>query len=218
MENDKRNRRNNTVLTEAVGNEGIKRVKILIADNRFAAAQAARHYNRLYGFRLHADELDDAVQNALCKAIANAEYYDSRKASVATWLSRIVGNEIVDRLHEKNISYIRSIPYSDEPDEEGYYDDSIRQMHFRLEESVCPSGHLEHAEAIIQSRNKAESIMKAVHALSYRDQVVVALLLRNLSGAEMAKRLKLSESAQRKLVHDVRKRLRRKMNELKDKE
>lgn len=187
-------------------------VRQIIAESRSAVVRAARHYNYLYGSHLKKDDIDDVVQDAMCKAIANAMHYDPKKAKVTTWISRIVRNEIVDRLKEQAESMSRSVRYADESDEDGVFDDGIRQLHFRRDEEEGASGHVESAEGRMLSRLRVECISRAVGSLSKRDQRVITMLMQNVPGAVMARRLELTEAAQRKLVHDVRKRLHKELD------
>ena len=56
---------------------------------------------------------------------------------------------------------------------------------------------------------KVECLKDAIHSLSDRDQSVIFMLMNNFSGKEMADALKIKEGAQRKLVSDVRGRLKK---------
>ena len=214
MENNKQN--TGSVAPSSSDNRCIisdlRDVRQIIAENRSVVVRAARHYNYVYGAHLQKDDIEDVVQDAICKAIANAAHYDPMKAKVTTWIGRIVRNEIVDRLKEQSESMSRSVLYVDESDEDGVFDDGIRQLHFRRDEEEGASGHVESAEGRMLSRLRVECISHAVGALSKRDQRVITMLMQNVPGAVMARKLELTEAAQRKLVHDVRKRLRKELD------
>lgn len=187
-------------------------IRLLIAESRSEIVRSARHYNYVYGSHLRKEDIEDAVQDAICKAMTNAAHYNPRKAKVSTWVCRIVRNEIVDRLKRQAITITRDVRYIDESGEDGTFDEGIRQLHFRRDEKEGASGPVDCAEGRMLSRLRVECIFRAVGGLSKRDQRVIAMLMQKVPGAVMAHKLGVTEAAQRKLVYDVRKRLRRELD------
>ncbi|MBQ5936030.1 MAG: sigma-70 family RNA polymerase sigma factor [Bacteroidales bacterium] len=213
MENNKLNAGNAAISsTDSLGVfTDPHQIHLLIAESRSEIVRSARHYNYVYGSHLRKEDVEDAVQDAICKAMAKVAHYDSRKAKVSTWVCRIVRNEIVDRLKQQAISITRDVRYIDDSGEDGAFDEGVRQLHFRRDEEEGASGPIEYAEGRMLSRLRIECISRAVGGLNKRDQRVIAMLMQKVPGAVMAHKLGITETAQRKLVHDVRKRLRREL-------
>lgn len=177
--------------------------------------KAVNFFNFSEGLQLSKDECEEIVQSSMYKGLLAADRYDQSRASMSTFLNRIAHNSTIDVLSERTRSSWRDISYSDDTDQDGNYNDSLRQMHFALnrEEGVASSGILS-AENRRSSRLKIECIRDAVKSLSDRDQTVVYMLLKGKTGKEMAEELHMTEIAQRKLVHDVRHRLSTKLSTL----
>ncbi len=184
-----------------------------IAENRMSVQRTVEYYNHIWGHQLDAEEVQETVQVAILKALEASERYDPQRASLPTWLGRIAKNELLDRCMAKMRKRTVETSYVDEADDEGCFDEGIRQLHFRLDEKENPGSSMESRDANRLSRVRISCLQKAVLALNERDQQVIQMLLCGMTGKQMAQSLHLSEDTQRKRVHDVRKRLQRKLAE-----
>ena len=169
--------------------------------------------NFKYGSKLSKKEQDEILATVTFKALENAEGYDASKANLRTWMNTIARNEILTVLKERDRSAARSILYIDESDDEGRFSDEIRQMHYRLDEVEMKSTGIMGKERARETLLKVECLKDAIHSLSDRDQSVIFMLIDGFSGREMADVLQVKEGAQRKLVSDVRGRLKRRLAE-----
>ena len=169
--------------------------------------------NFKYGSKLSKKEQDEILATVTFKALENAEGYDASKANLRTWMNTIARNEILTVFKERDRSAARSILYIDENDDEGRFSDEIRQMHYRLDEVEMKSIGIMGKERARETLLKVECLKDAIHSLSDRDQSVIFMLIDGFSGREMADVLQVKEGAQRKLVSDVRGRLKRRLAE-----
>ena len=169
--------------------------------------------NYKYGSKLSTEEQEEILAAVTFKALENAEGYDASKANLRTWMNTIARNEILTVLKERDRSAARSILYIDESDDEGRFSDEIRQMHYRLDEVEMKSTGIMGKESARETLLKVECLKDAIHSLSDRDQSVIFMLMDGFSGREMADVLQIKEGAQRKLVSDVRGRLKRRLAE-----
>ena len=87
-------------------------------------------------------------------------------------------------------------------------------MHFRLDEAESQRAGFLGAERDRESLLKVECLNDAILSLSERDQKAVCYRLQGMSGREMAKKLGITEVAQRKLISDMRGRLSKRMQML----
>lgn len=165
--------------------------------------------NYKYGSKLSMDEQEEIFATVTFKALENAESYDAGKANLRTWMNTIARNEIITALKERDRSAARSILYIDESDDEGRFSDEIRQMHYRLDEVEMKSTGIMGKERARETLLKVECLKDAIHSLSDRDQSVIFMLIDGFSGRDMADVLQVKEGAQRKLVSDVRGRLKK---------
>ena len=168
-----------------------------------------RFLNYKYGSKLTPEEQEEVLATVTYKALEAVESYDASKANLRTWLNTIARNEVITYLKEMDRSAARSILYIDESDDEGRFSDEIRQMHYRLDELETKSTGIMGQERSRETLLKVECLKDAIHSLSDRDQSVIFMLMNNFSGKEMADALKIKEGAQRKLVSDVRGRLKK---------
>lgn len=169
--------------------------------------------NYKYGSKLSTEEQEEILAAVTFKALEKAEGYDASKANLRTWMNTIARNEIITVLKERDRSAARSILYIDESDDEGRFSDEIRQMHYRLDEVEMKSTGIMGKESARETLLKVECLKDAIHSLSDRDQSVIFMLMDGFSGREMADVLQIKEGAQRKLVSDVRGRLKRRLAE-----
>lgn len=188
-----------------------EQVRELIANNQASLKESIRQHNYKLGLQLSKKEQDEILAVVNYKALLAADTYNPAAAKVKTWLSRIAKNEIISYLRNRTTSSAISVKYTDESDEEGCFDDRIRQMHYRLDEVESQRAGFLGAERDREILLKVECLNEAILSLKDRDQSVVFMLLEGVSGHEMAQRLNISECAQRKLVLDVRGRLKRQM-------
>ena len=86
-------------------------------------------------------------------------------------------------------------------------------MHYRLDDVETRSTGIMGQERDRETLLKVECLKDAIHSMSDRDQSVIFMLMDGFSGREMADVLKIKETAQRKLVSDVRGRLRKRLDE-----
>jgi RNA polymerase sigma factor (sigma-70 family) len=126
-----------------------------------------------------------------------------------TWLSNIAHNEMVNLLRQKNFFSRNGIQYMDESDEDGMFDDGIRQMHYRLDEDESRSTGVFGKEATREALLRLELVTDAISSLSKKDQSVIFMLREDLSRKEIADALGVKETAQRKHAFDMRGRLRK---------
>ena len=196
------------------GNLTTEQVMRQIAENRTSVRRTVEYFNHIWGHQLDAEDVQDAVQVTILKALEACEWYNPKRASLPTWLGRIAKNVVLDRCMAKMRKRTVETSYIDEADDEGFFDDGIRQLHFRLDTNDNPSSRMETLEAKRLSRLRIACFRKAILALSERDQQVIRMLLLGMTGSQMAQALQLMEGTQRKRVHDVRQRLKRKLEEL----
>ena len=161
------------------------------------------------------EDQEEILATVTYRALEAAESYDASKASIRTWLNKIASNTISSFTKERGRSEARSILYVDESDDDGRFPDEIRQMHFRLDEHEMKNDGIMGKERQRETLLKVECLKDVIHAMSDRDQSVIFMLMDGFSGREMADVLKIKETAQRKLVSDVRGRLRRRLAEAK---
>ncbi len=211
MKNKTRNAQNNNVNTNA----SLTREEVMnkVAQSFDKTKKAVNYFNYTEGLQLSNDECEEIVQSSLYKGLMAADRFDPSKASMATLVNKIAYNSTIDVLSGHTKSSWRDVPYTDDTDEDGNYNDSLRQMHFALDrEDGGAADSVTSAEKRRSSRLKLDCLREAVTSLSSRDQSVVYMLLRGATGKEMADELHMTEVAQRKLVHDVRQRLSGKLN------
>ena len=207
-QNNMRNTKNVTTTGVELTTE---QVRELIANNQASLKESIRQHNYKLGLQLSKKEQDEILAVVNYKAILAADTYNPASAKVKTWLSRIARNEIISYLRNRTASSVINVKYIDESDDDGCFDDRIRQMHYRLHETESQKAGFLGAERERESLLKVECLNDAILSLKDRDQLVVCYLMQGISGREMAERLGLSEVAQRKLVSDVRGRLKRRM-------
>lgn len=206
MKNTRRN-----VTTQENVELTVEQVREMIANNQASLKESIRQHNYKLGLQLSREEKEEILAVVNYKALLAADTYNPKSAKVKTWLSRIARNEIVSYLKGRTASSVISVKYTDESDDDGCFDDRIRQMHYRLDEVESQRAGFLGAERDRESLLKVECLNEAILSLKDRDQSVVFMLLEGVSGREMAQRLNISECAQRKLVLDVRGRLKRQM-------
>jgi RNA polymerase sigma factor (sigma-70 family) len=188
-----------------------EQVREMIANNQASLKESIRQHNYKLGLQLNRKDQDEILAVVNYKALLAADTYNPKAAKVKTWLSRIAYNEIVNHLKRRTASSVVSVKYIDECDDDGRFDDRIRQMHYRLDEVESQKAGFLGAERDRESLLKVERLNDAILSLKDRDQQVVCYLMQGICGREMAERLGISEVAQRKLVSDVRGRLKKRM-------
>ena len=188
-----------------------EQVREMIANNQASLKESIRQHNYKLGLQLNRKDQDEILAVVNYKALLAADTYNPKAAKVKTWLSRIAYNEIVNHLKRRTASSVVSVKYIDECDDDGCFDDRIRQMHYRLDEVESQKAGFLGAERDRESLLKVERLNDAILSLKDRDQQVVCYLMQGICGREMAERLGISEVAQRKLVSDVRGRLKKRM-------
>lgn len=206
MKNTRRN-----VTTQENVELTVEQVREMIANSQSSLKRSIKELNHDRGLPLTKEEMDEILAAVNYKAILAADTYNPALAQVKTWLNRIASNEIDSYLNRRTAAYATSVRYIDESDDDGYFDEGIRQMHYRLDEVESQRAGFLGMERDRESLLKVECLNDAILSLSERDQRVVCYRLQGMSGREMAKRLRISEVAQRKLVSDVRGRLKRRM-------
>lgn len=187
-------------------------MKMIVA-NQQQLKEDIKSLNFKYKGCLSKEDQEEVFGIVLCKALEAASGYDSTKAKLRTWLYAIARNELITFSKANCRSQARSVLYVDESDEEGRFSDEIRQMHYRLDEVETRSTGILGQERDRETLLKVECLKDAIHSLSDRDQSVIFMLMDGFSGREMADALKIKETAQRKLVSDVRGRLKRRLAE-----
>ena len=188
-----------------------EQVMELIAKSQASLRKSIRQHNYDLGLQLTKEDQDEILAEVNYKAALAAGSYNPEKAKVETWLSSIAYNVSVTYLTKRTTSSSVSVKYIDESDDDGYFDDRIRQMHFRLDEAESQRVGFLGEERKRESILKMECLNDAILSLSERDQKVVCYRLQGMSGREMAERLGISEVAQRKLVSDMRGRLEKRL-------
>lgn len=186
----------------------VEQLREMIANSQASLKESIRQHNFNFGLQLSKGDRDEILALVNCKALHAAESYNPALGKLETWMSRIARNAIIDYLKSKVECATQQILYVDESDDEGRFSDSIRQMHYRLEEVETQRVGLEKKEGERESVLRMRCLNDAILSLKDRDRSVVYMLIDGVSGKEMAERLGISECAQRKLVLDVRKRLR----------
>lgn len=204
-------RKNNCANANTLERLTANQVMEMIAGSQQQLKQDIKFLNFKYKGCLSKADQEEVFGIVLCKALEAAGGFDATKASLRTWLGTIARNEIITFSKAKGRSQARSILYVDESDEDGRFSDEIRQMHYRLDEHETRSIGIMGQERERETLLKVECLKDAIHSLSDRDQSVIFMLMDGFSGREMADVLKIKETAQRKLVSDVRGRLRRRL-------
>ena len=105
------------------------------------------------------------------------------------------GNDVHDELEEENFGEFEDVDTNE------------------LDEVEMKSTGIMGKESARETLLKVECLKDAIHSLSDRDQSVIFMLMDGFSGREMADVLQIKEGAQRKLVSDVRGRLKRRLAE-----
>ena len=187
-----------------------EQVMEMIADNFQLLLKDVRYHNYSTGCHLSQEDCEEIAAIVRYKAILAASRYDPTK-SIRTWMNAIAKNEVKKALKDKGKKARLSITYVDESDEDGAYSDELRQMHRRLSDESDPSNNVLTPEMVKAHKDGLVALKDALMTLSTRDRDVVRMLMDDLTGREMAERLHLKECAQRKLVVDVRKRLRKRI-------
>ena len=204
---------NNSAIANATEGLTANKVMEMIAGSQQQLKQDIKFLNFKYKGCLSKEDQEEVFGIVLCKALEAAAGFDPAKASLRTWLCTIARNEMITFSKAKGRSQARSILYTDESDEDGRFSDEIRQMHYRLDEHETRSTGIMGQERDRETLLKVECLKDAIHSLSDRDQSVIFMLMDGFSGREMADVLKIKETAQRKLVSDVRGRLRKRLAE-----
>lgn len=206
--------KNTRNVTTTSGKLSVEQVREMIANNQASLKESIRQLNYKRGLPLTGEEREEILSVVTYKALLAADTYNPQLSQVKTWLSRIASNEIDSYLKRRALQRSVSVKYIDECDDEGYFDDRIRQMHYRLDEVESQRTGFLGAERDRESLLKVECLNDAILSLSERDQKAVCYRLQGMSGREMAERLGISEVAQRKLISDMRGRLGKKMQML----
>jgi len=183
----------------------------MIAGCQKQLKQDIKFLNFKYNGCLSKEDQEEVYGIVLYKALKAASGFDATKASLRTWLCTIARNELISFSKAKGRSHVQSVLYVDESDEDGRFSDEIRQMHYRLDEVETRRTGITGKESERETLLKVECLKDAIHSLSDRDQSVIFMLMDGFSGREMADALKIKETAQRKLVSDVRGRLRKRL-------
>ena len=204
---------NNSAIANATEGLTANKVMEMIAGSQQQLKQDIKFLSFKHKGCLSKEDQEEVFGIVLCKALEAASGFDPAKASLRTWLCTIARNEMITFSKAKGRSQARSILYTDESDEDGRFSDEIRQMHYRLDEHETRSTGIMGQERDRETLLKVECLKDAIHSLSDRDQSVIFMLMDGFSGREMADVLKIKETAQRKLVSDVRGRLRRRLAE-----
>ena len=204
---------NNSAIANATEGLAANKVMEMIAGSQQQLKQDIKFLNFKYKGCLSKEDQEELFGKVLCKALEAAGGFDPTKASLRTWLCTIARNEMITFSKANGRSQARSILYVDESDEDGRFSDEIRQMHYRLDEVETRSTGIMGQERDRETLLKVECLKDAIHSMSDRDQSVIFMLMDGFSGREMAEVLKIKETAQRKLVSDVRGRLKRRLAE-----
>lgn len=204
---------NNSAIANTTERLNADQVMEMIAASQQQLKQDIKFLNFKYKGCLSKEDQEEVYGIVLYKALKAASGFDATKAGLRTWLCTIARNELISFSKANGRSQARSVLYVDESDEDGRFSDEIRQMHYRLDEVETRSTGIMGQERDRETLLKVECLKDAIHSLSDRDQSVIFMLMDGFSGREMADVLKIKETAQRKLVSDVRGRLRRRLAE-----
>lgn len=185
----------------------LRQVKEMIVANQAQLKRDIRALNHKYGNQLTKEDCEDVLCNATYKALLHADTYDPSRTKMRTWMNRIARNEMIDVLKQKAFSNRYGIRYEDEARGDGFYDDSLRQMHYRHDIKEGTFSTILNNEKSRLTKLRVDCLVKAIENLSPRDRSVINMLFDCYSGREMAIELGISECAQRKLVSDMRGRL-----------
>lgn len=162
----------------------------MVENNRGNLMKDLCYYNKRYGQKFSDVEIEDVAGTVIYKTLLASGSFDPSRASMRTFMSRIARNEMVNALKEKTVFSSLFVDCQEgREDEYGSY-----ELYINIEEEM-----------------KNDRLMRAIDSLSDRDKSVMLMLAKGCSGREMAKRLNISESAQRKLVSDMRIRLRKRL-------
>ena len=122
---------------------------------------------------------EDVAQDTLLRAWMRAATYDSKQASVATWLHRIAVNAAIDRMRATR-------PTAEVPDS--------------LQDSATP------ADLVIAGQQREALLAEAIASLPSRQRQAIALTYREgWSGQQAADALSISTRALEGLLHRGRK-------------
>lgn len=206
--------KNTKNVTTTSGKLSVEQVREMIANSQASLKESIRQLNYKRGLPLSGEEREELLSVVIYKALLAADTYNPQLSQVKTWLSRIASNEIDSYLKRRALQSSVCVKYIDECDDDGCFDDRIRQMHYRLDEAESQKVGFLGVERDRESLLKVECLNDAILSLSERDQKAVCYRLQGMSGREMAERLGISEAAQRKLISDMRGRLGKKMQML----
>ena len=197
--------------TQSTSNETntVEMTMKMIADSQKQLKEDIKFLNVKYGSQLTKEDRDEILSIVSLKALEAAKTYNPKLSKMRTWLSSIARNEIVTYLRQRYQVAKFSVRYIDESDDDGRYNESLRQMHYALDEEERKTVGVFGKEADRQTLLQTECLTDAILSLSDRDQAVIFMLRQGLSGRQMADALGIKETAQRKLVFDMRGRLRK---------
>ena len=191
----------------------VEDVMKLIADSQQQLRNDIKSLNYTkFGNHLTHEDCREILGTVTLKALEAAGTYDPKRSGMRKWLKTIAHNEMVNLLRQKNFFYKNGIQYMDESDEDGMFDDGIRQMHYRLDEDESRSTGVFGKEATREALLRLELVTDAISSLSKKDQSVIFMLREGLSGKEIADALGVKETAQRKHAFDMRERLRKRLD------
>ena len=192
----------------------VEDVMKLVADSRQQLRKDINFMNMAkFGGQLTYDDCQEILATVTLNALEAAGTYNPSRGGMRTWLSNIAHNEMVNLLRQKNFFSRNGVQYMDESDEDGMFDDGIRQMHYRLDEDESRSTGVFGKEATREALLRLELVADAISSLSKKDQSVIFMLREGLSGKEIADALGVKETAQRKHAFDMRGRLRKRLDE-----
>ncbi len=140
---------------------------------------------------------DDVVQDALVAAYRNIGRYDGR-ASLKTWMCRIVRNRAIDELRKTS----RFVDLPDDDPEASYFDAGGRWS------GGCPAWSSRAEEALDASR-RLDEVRTALDRLPHRWREVLLLKeVHGFSSAEICAALEIEPGNLRIRIHRARKALR----------
>jgi RNA polymerase sigma factor (sigma-70 family) len=193
----------------------VEDVMNLVADSQQQLKEDIKFMNKdKFGLQLTQEDRQEILGVVTLKALEAAATYNPKLSKMRTWLKTIAHNEIVSFLNQRSLYVRKSVQYMDENDDNGRFDDGIRQMHYRLDDEECRKIGVFGKETARKSLLMAECMKCAIDSLCQRDRDVIFMIKEGLSGKQIADALGIKETAQRKLVFDMRGRLRKRLVEM----
>lgn len=180
-----------TIVDTNATEDGDTRLLAQIArgDERAFADLVQRHTGRIHAlarrFTGSAADADDVVQDTFWSVWRKADRWDPRGVKVSTWIYRIALNRCIDLDRRKKVRRLVGLDSVDDP--------------------VEPAPGAEHGAIV---RGELQAVAKDIQALPARQRAAILLASGEISTAEVAARLGISDGAAEQLLVRARRTLR----------